>query len=243
MTRLRLLDLFSGAGGAARGYQQAGFYVVGVDIVNQPRYAGDEFIKADALTLMDDLLNGWPTSGFASGYTLDEFAAIHASPPCQHYSRGRTRNPVEVDHPQLIEPTRQRLAATGLPYVMENVEGAPLTNPVMLCGAAFGLAALCHDGRRRPLKRHRLFESNVWLMSPGCACSGAEVIGVYGNGGMCTPRHNGRRKGYQGSKTERAQTMDINWMTRAELNEAIPPAYTRFIGEQLLAHLTTGVSP
>src|SRR5215472_2155359 len=115
MTRPRLLDLFCGAGGATKGYQRAGFHVTGVDIEPQPRYCGDEFIQADALEVLADL-------EFLAGFDV-----IHASPPCQAYSRTQRFHNVRHDHPDLLPPTRARLIASGLPYVIENVEGAPLT--------------------------------------------------------------------------------------------------------------------
>jgi DNA (cytosine-5)-methyltransferase 1 len=142
----RLLDLFCGAGGAAMGYHRAGFDVVGVDVNPQPRYPF-EFVQADALT-----------------YPLEGFDAIHASPPCQPWTRktptwGRARVHYP-DHPQLIEPTRDRLHASGLPYVIENVVGAPLRAQVMLCGSMFGLR----------IQKHRLFEGNWPLPFPPASC-------------------------------------------------------------------------
>lgn len=216
----RLLDLFGGAGGAGRGYQQAGFHVTGVDIAPQPRYAGDDFHQADALT-----------------FPLHGYDAIHASPPCQAYSAGRARPKVPKPSPMLIAAARARLAAAGVPYVIENVTGARphMIDPVMLCGAAFHLGAHCDDGAYRQLRRHRLFESNVLIMSPGCGCGSREKLGVYGNGGGWANRFSVRRKGYQGNKRERADAMGIGWMTTAEVAEAIPPAYTAHIGEYLLA--------
>lgn len=213
----RLLDLFGGAGG---GYRRAGFHVTGVDLHPQPRYAGNDFHQADALT-----------------YPLDRYDAIHASPPCQAYSTGRSRPKNPRTHPMLLPVVRARLAASGLPYVIENVTGARphMINPVMLCGAAFGLGATCADGTYRQLRRHRLFESNVLIMSPGCGCGSREKLGVYGNGGGWANRFSDRRKGYQGNKAERAAAMGIDWMVTAELAEAIPPAYTEHIAAYLHA--------
>jgi DNA (cytosine-5)-methyltransferase 1 len=216
MTRPRLLDLFCGAGGAGMGYHQAGFDVVGVDIVPQPRYPF-EFHQADALE-----------------FPLDGFDAIHASPPCQAYTianniHGRT------DHPDLIPQTRGRLQASGVPWVIENVPGSPLRSYVVLCGLALGLN----------VKRHRWFESSDWLMVPPCppghpgdwvlvfghtVLDRGHQVGITANGGPIIHRN------HLGTDVGR-EAMGINWMTRDELSEAIPPAYTRFIGEQLLAHL------
>ncbi len=217
MSKPRLLDLFSGAGGSARGYQLAGFYVVGVDINPQPRYAGEEFHQADAFEYL------------AEHYR--EFDAIHASPPCQGYclmNKGLLQSMgIHKAHPMLIEPTRQALQAAGLPYVIENVEQAPLINPLKLCGSSFGLL----------VQRHRLFESNVFLFGMPCLHSlqvadkpalhrhnknHSRVVGVYGNG---------RGRGDNKELWQRA--MDIDWMTRSEMAQAIPPAYTEFIGLQL----------
>ncbi len=209
----RLLDLFCGAGGAARGYANAGFEVVGVDIADQPNYPF-EFYREDAL----EALREGP----------EAFDAIHASPPCQAYSTLAARHP-ENEYPAHIEAARDLLQATGLPYVIENVEGAPLHNPTMLCGSSLGL----------DVRRHRLFETNFPLMAPGCSHGGkpkrfriyehgawrlSPFVAVYGHGG--------------GKEREAGPAaMGIDWMTRAELVEAIPPAYTEHIGGYLLTHL------
>src|SRR5665213_3193952 len=135
MSRPRLLDLFSGAGGAAVGYHRAGFEVVGVDIKPQPHYPF-EFRQKDALWVLE-------------GETMEGFDAIHASPPCQAYSKARKLQGLR--HPDLIASVRELLLAISLPYVIENVPGAPLRNPVLLCGEMFGLG----------VRRERLFETNV----------------------------------------------------------------------------------
>lgn len=220
MTRPRLLDLFCCQGGAAMGYHRAGFDVVGVDIEPQPRYPF-EFVQADAL---EYLVDNWRN-----------FDAVHASPPCQAYSDMKSAPNARAGHPQLIEPTRTRLAATGLPWVMENVEGAPLANPVTLCGSMFGLGVPGYQ-----LRRHRLFEAStgVLIRTPECAHSGA-VIGVYGG-------HVRSRSDYRGGADFAGQdrpalgrqAMGIGWMTMDGLSQAIPPAYTEFIGTQLLDHLS-----
>lgn len=148
----RLLDLFAGAGGCTRGYQEAGFYVVGVDINPQPNYCGDEFIQADALEVL---------GGFASGATigwLDTFDAIHASPPCQGY------HSLGSGQERLIGATRELLDATGILYVIENIKGArdEMLNPVMICGTMFDPIL--------GVRRHRLFEANWPLRHPDWPC-------------------------------------------------------------------------
>ena len=227
MVRPRLLDLFCGQGGAARGYDRAGFDVTGVDIDDQPRYPF-QFIRADALTFLAD--------GGAAGFDV-----VHASPPCQAYSVTKATH--SKTHPKLVGPVRAALVATGLPYVIENVVGAPLMGALILCGTEFHLTATDDDGRVIALKRHRLFESNVFLMGAGGCCCGdirGRVGGVYG-GGSSDRRHarHVRRGGYTPSKAVRAELLGIDpdAMTLHGQAQAIPPAYTAFIGAQLLAHL------
>lgn len=217
MSKPRLLDLFCCAGGAAKGYRQAGFEVVGVDIDPQPNFPY-EFIQDDALNL--------------SQRFLKSFDAIHASPPCQSYSVLAKRNGNGADWPRLIDPTRTMLQKTGLPYVIENVQGAPLQEPIVLCGTMFPSLRVI---------RHRLFETNFEIQPPahrrhpkchtrdrrkahyGKTCEWNDYVQVTG-GGNC-------------SVAAAQDAMRINWMNKAELNEAIPPAYTRFIGRWLLKKL------
>jgi DNA (cytosine-5)-methyltransferase 1 len=151
VSKPRLLDLFCGAGGAAMGYSRAGFEVVGVDIEPQRRYPF-EFIKGDAIVGLESLL-----ARGLDHYLLCDFDAIHASPPCQAYGSLRALNPTK-DYPRLIEPTRELLVAIGLPYVIENVPGAPLIDPVRLCGSMVGL----------PIRRHRLFECTFPVLRARC---------------------------------------------------------------------------
>ena len=227
--RPRLLDLFCGAGGCSVGYERAGFEVVGVDLGFQPNYPF-EFHQADALEYLQELLDHL--------YPFEAFDAIHASPPCQAYSV--LRHAAEhkgSDYVDLVDDTRQLLKASGLPYVIENVPGAPLQASVVLCGSMFGLKS---NGRQ--LRRHRLFETNVPMMSPPCNHQG-ETIGVYG--GSPTGRYtfgNGakkdyynRRGGYQGTIAEKREAMGIDWMNAREINQAIPPAYTEWLGSYLMA--------
>lgn len=206
---MRLLDLYCAAGGAGMGYHRAGFEVVGVDINPQPHYPF-EFIQADCLSLEQSFLRS--------------FDAIHASPPCQLYTRkaanwGRERKHF-IEHPDLIEPTRALLVKSGLPYIIENVMGAPLRNDVMLCGTMFGLRIIKHrqfecsfpfayllpecdhsdvynpwSGKGRSAKEHRLAQGTPWIPQ----CGGAS-----------------RKAGITG-----------------DLNNAIPPAYTEWLGVHL----------
>jgi DNA (cytosine-5)-methyltransferase 1 len=208
----RLLDLFCGAGGAGMGYHRAGFEVVGVDIRPMPRYPF-EFHQADALEYLA-----------AHGH---EFDAIHASPPCQAYSE-ETKKIYRANHPDLIAPTRKALKKIGRPYVIENVEAARkhLVTPLMLCGSMFGLN----------IWRHRYFEvSPIWMMSPAtCRHNFAPVL-ITGTT---------RRTGYPRVDPPvalRRLAIGIDWMVTDELDEAIPPAYTEYIGNQLMQVLQ--VSP
>lgn len=211
---MRLLDLFCGAGGAAMGYYQAGFEVMGVDIQPQPHYPF-EFIQTDALEYVAE-----------HGHNYD---VVHASPPCQAYIQ-RNKN-LTTAHPKLIEPVRELLQ--GRLYVIENVEGAPLESPVRLCGTAFGLL----------VRRHRLFElPGVNPLIPPCnhwgTVAGGDFAGVYAFGGKGHRHGRGVRDPKNMPGPDWNAAMDIDWMTRQELTQAIPPAYTEFIGKALLAQLT-----
>lgn len=226
---MRLLDLFCGAGGAAVGYARAGFEIIGVDIKPQLNYPFG-FIQDDALDYLEGLI-------FEREETM--FDAIHASPPCQAYSVLRRANP-EAEYPDLVAPTRSLLIESDLPWVMENVPGAPLMPAVVLCGSMFGLGA-----GDRQLRRHRLFEASFPMLQPPCQHKG-EAIGVYGGGptgrytfenGAKKDYYN-RRGGYQGTIAEKREAMDIDWMNASEINQAIPPAYTDFIGRELLDQMS-----
>ena len=201
MTRPRLLDLFCGAGGAAMGYHRAGFDVTGIDNRPQPRYPF-AFVQADAMT-----------------YPLEGFDVIHASPPCQVFSDAGTGR--KADHLDLLDPMRQRLIASGLPYVLENIPLAPMPTSILLCGATFGL----------PIIRHRRFEINP---DPGLVASAC-------------PQRTHRHAVYHGpgfapyacgtwEPRWRAEVLPAvwPWMTILEAGQAIPPAYTEYIGTQLL---------
>lgn len=213
MSRPRLLDLFCGAGGAAAGYAHAGFDVVGVDVAYQPNYPF-EFVRADALMLD----SAW----------LASFDAIHASPPCQAYSDLAWRNGNGDDWPKLVEPVRELLRGAGRPYVIENVEGAPLRDYIVLCGTMF---------TELRVLRHRLFETNFPVMAPshsrhplvhthdrrkahyGRTDEWVDYVTVTG-GGNC-------------SIAAARDAMGIDWMNKREINEAIPPAYSEYVGRAL----------
>lgn len=210
----KLLDLFCGAGGASVGYARAGFEVVGVDLAPQPRYPF-EFVQADALDVLALLAQG------SQGWTAS-FDVVHASPPCQSYSATRTLHTKE--HPMLIEEVRRLLRESGRTYVIENVVGAPLLSPALVCGSAFDL----------PIRRHRLFESSEALWSTQCSHA-PKPIDVTGGGYTAKPRTDGKggRSNKPRTLEEARAALGIDWMNRAELNQAIPPAYTQFIGGQL----------
>jgi len=201
----RLLDLFSGAGGAAMGYYRAGFDVVGVDIKPMPRYPF-EFYQADALE-------------YCAAHGR-EFDVIHASPPCQFYSE-MTPEASRANHPDLIAAMRQTLENANKPFIIENVAGAKhiLHNPLKLCGSMFSLG----------VRRHRYFEMSpiTFYFTLSCNHSGKPV---YLNG--CGHTRRGEKK--IKSVKLASVAMGIDWMTFDELREAIPPAYTEWIGKQLM---------
>jgi DNA (cytosine-5)-methyltransferase 1 len=205
---MRLLDLFCGAGGAAMGYDRAGFDVTGVDNRPQPRFPF-AFVQADALEYVA-----------AHGH---EFDVIHASPPCQAYTPLRAVD--KREYPDLVGATRKALQATGKPYVIENVPGAPLQHPIALCGGMF-------PGLR--VYRHRLFESSELLLAPSHPKHVVKATGTqrgrkahYEAGGFITIT--GDVGTYCGG------AMEIDWMNGDELSQAIPPAYTEHIGRQLVS--------
>lgn len=220
---MRAIDLFCCAGGAARGLQQAGFHVTGVDVRPQPRYAGDAFVQADALRLP---------------FRLGDFDFIWASPPCQGYSiLGQLPWIKGKSYPKLVEPVREMLQGSGRAWCIENVPGAPI-HGATLCGQMFGL----------PLYRHRVFETSFFLLAPAHpkhletigerrtdatrgrgTLNASSARGSWGKGGVVTVA------GHQFKKIDGQRALGVDWMTRPEMAEAIPPAYSRFIGEAFLA--------
>jgi len=213
---VRLLDLYCKAGGASKGYQLAGFEVIGVDIKKQKRYPY-EFIQADCLELMKDM------------DFLKSFDVITASPPCQTHSitqHLRNAQGKSTDKIDLIPQTREALVASGKPYVIENVPGSPLINPILMCGSAFELK----------VRRHRLFESNIKLTSSICNHKEqGKPVGIYGS-----MRDEIPGGGHTAKSIEQArEAMGIDWMIWGELVEAIPPVYTETIGKQILSVITS----
>lgn len=206
--RPKLLDLFCCAGGCTEGYTRAGFEVEGVDINPQPNYPY-KFTQMDWLEFLET-------------HDLSQYAAIHASPPCHKYSRLNAINK-KTHYPDLVDPVREKLREIGKPYVIENVVGAPLIEPIMLCGTMFGLKVF----------RHRLFESNMLLLQP----EHKKHDGSTGTHRWPYKPVNGylQISGENNYKLEEGRkAMGIDWMEKKELNQAIPPAYTEFIGKQLL---------
>lgn len=202
----RLLDLFCGEGGAGEGYRRAGFEIVGIDLVSMPRNPS-MFIRGDALE-------------YLRAYGR-EFDAIHASPPCQAHSQ--LNNIHGNNYRTFIGATRALLDELGKPYVIENVPGAPLKSPIVLCGNSFGLRVY----------RHRLFEAN-WPLA-----SKPHIKHVHRASYGYIPRGNefytvsGHYGDFEGAK----KAMGIDWMSHKGLAQAIPPAYTQFIGEQLIKYV------
>lgn len=233
MTRPQLLDLFCCAGGAGMGYYRAGFEITGVDIKLQPRYPF-AFVQGDALDYLTE-----------HGH---EYEAIHASPPCQAHTALKTMHNAK-HHDDLIPATRELLIASDRPYIIENVPGAlTLNGCFLLCGTMFGLRTNCGA----ELRRHRYFEVNwpIGMIPPCQHRAGRNVIGVYGghqrnrtrtigiHGEECRDSRRKHDKGQSDfSVSDGRDAMGIDWMTLAELCQAIPPAYTEFIGRQLLQHL------
>ena len=208
---MKLLDLFCGVGGASVGYHQAGFEVHGVDLKHGKRYPFN-YLRADVLDVLKD-------KDF-----INQFDVIHASPPCQthsitkHLRNAQGKSTSKID---LIPETRAALIASGKPYIIENVPGSPLINPIQLCGSSFGLK----------VRRHRLFESNMPLVGSKCNHkTQGRPIGVYGSLNDEIP------KGGKTASTidEARKAMDMDWAIWTELVEAIPPAFTKYLGGQIV---------
>ena len=211
----RALDLFCGAGGATRGLQQAGYHVTGVDINPQPHYCGDAFVQADAMK-----------------YPLRGFDFIWASPPCQGHTQ--MNNDKSRHDPTMLGRMRRRLERQPTPWALENVVSGSTraimgAEAICLCGSMFSLGAH-HEGRFYQLQRHRLILTNHALPSPVCAHL-EPVVGVYGGHARCrVAKHGGRAtRDPWDHKAVASEAMGIDWMTLAELSEAIPPAYSKYV--------------
>lgn len=242
--RPKLLDLFCCEGGASRGYADAGFDVYGVDLFedySQKRYPYPS-AKKNAFWALDGMAHHHTGIPFNNGewISIYEFDAVAASCPCQRYSI--TNAARRHDYPDLIGPTRRALKSLGVPYIIENVVGAPLNDPTLLCGCMFDLIATDTDGIKVHLQRARLFETNWELTAPReCDHSDHEwVAGAYG--GARRDKYEAkyvRKGGYvPRDKSVVQELLGIDWMTWKGMYQAIPPAYTEHIGKQLMAVLS-----
>lgn len=209
----KALDLFCGAGGATRGLQRAGFAVHGIDIKYQPHYCGEGFTQADAVE-------------YGTYEWFQQFDFVWASPPCQAHSRLNGIN--RKKYRDFIGPIRSKLIAMRVPFVIENVIGAPLESPIMLCGSMFALGVW----------RHRLFELHGFTMQQqNCEHATHPLpLDVTGTGGPCPTRttKGGGIHRKPKSMAEASRAMGIDWMTRKEIVEAIPPAYSLHVAQGFL---------
>jgi DNA (cytosine-5)-methyltransferase 1 len=216
----KALDMFCKAGGATKGLQRAGYAVHGIDIAPQPNYCGDDFTQADALT-------------YGTYEWFQQFDLIWASPPCQAHTTLKVMHNAK-EHVDLIPQTREILRASGRPFVIENVVGAPLQLPVLLCGSMFNLGVQVYDGWRQ-LRRHRLFEANFLIERPFCNHSPG-TIGIYGDHARDRRRKAGVHKGIDFPDCDpiaiASTAMGIAWMNWKELSQAIPPAYSEYVARQ-----------
>lgn len=224
VNNLRILDLFCGDGGCSAGYARGGFKVTGVDINPMPRYVHgpENFIQADAMEVLFRLVKHGEWTDGDNIIRLTDYDALHASPPCQGYSATQRFNP-DTEYPKLIEPVRDALRALQRPYVIENVETAPLYATVTLCGGMFP-----KDDLR--VYRHRIFETNFYVPQP------VHNPHITPQAKMGRPPKDGEFMhvvGHFPSMDYAKKAMGIDWMRRDELAEAIPPAYTHYLSPYL----------
>jgi len=222
---MRILDLFCGGGGAGMGYHRAGFEVVGVDIKPQPRYPF-AFVQMDAIATIETLLAGnFITDNHGGAWYLCSFDAIHASPPCQAYSlAGQQWRAVGKEYADLVAKTREALKQTWKPYVIENVPGAPLFNPLVLNGALFGMN----------IRRTRLFETSFnlpFILLPKEGPSRFRIGRPPQESDPIVP------VGHFSNVQRAREVMGLHWMTGKEITQAIPPAYTEYIGKYLIVEV------
>ncbi len=201
----KAIDLCCCAGGATKGLQRAGYEVTGVDIKRSSRYCGDAFILGDALEV-----------------SLDGYDLIWASPPCQRYSSMTVTASTQSNHPDIIDQVRNRLIKTNTPYIIENVEGAPLINPLMLCGTMFGLLVI----------RHRLFETSPPIYFPPASCAHQRAV-IKAGRRPDREKHYASVVGHFSDIAFAKEAMGIDWMNGEELAEAIPPAYSYFLATEI----------
>lgn len=243
---MRLLDLFCGGFGAGEGYRRAGWDVTGWDMVERKgRPPGVAFVKGDVREALADL-----------DY-LQSFDLIHASPPCKvhtrlaHLREAQGGKPI---HGDMVDETRRALTAAGVPFILENVEGAPLQHDVILCGTMFRLTVTDSQGATRWLRRHRIFELGGWgahgwdvQPEPCCTCqsgcsrplcghraAGDRPLGVYGSLDDRVPDGGQTAE----SLAQANALMGTPWMSWRSVTQAIPPAYTEYLGRRALEHLT-----
>jgi DNA (cytosine-5)-methyltransferase 1 len=222
------------------GYHRAGFDVVGVDINPQPRYPFPHLV-GDAVAILRALIDGerfiW-SDGRTFG--IGDFDAIHASPPCQRFTAFQSVAKNADAHLDLLTPTRALLEEWGGAWIIENVPGSPMHDYIQLCGSEFNLTALDTDGELLQLRRHRWFESSVFLMgATGCQhLPGVQTASVIGHGGGWPASYKGKLGGgYTPHRRVCRELMGMDWGNAREVSESIPPVYTEFLGGQLITQL------
>lgn len=223
-----LVDLCCKAGGSSKGYAMAGFEIIGVDKDPQPHYPF-KFIQADVLKL--DLVKFFPDS-----------VIFHASPPCQLYSRGtigfRKRG---YEYPDVLTPLRKKLFMIGKPFILENVIGSPLRKDLVLCGEMFSLKVIRHrifeiHGFHVPKIQHIKHRLSICKGTAIMVCSGERPGGWFKKGYYSTIAGHGG--GYKNTLADWKEAMQIDWMNKKELSQAIPPAYTEYIGRSIIEQLS-----